>query len=96
MRDVNFPEGTVRLDAVALAQLVARQLQAAQALDACAARLTGTEWAAGEHREAGVALEKRLAHLADRLTACSAGVAGLAERMTTHAQALTAADAGAD
>lgn len=84
----------VRLDAAGLDRLVARQLAVADALTACAQRLTlPHDWARSPaHREAAAALDARLAHLSERLTAAGAGVAGLAERIGRQAASVVDAD----
>ncbi|MCK0439913.1 hypothetical protein MUG78_10710 [Gordonia alkaliphila] len=84
----------VRLDAAGLDRLIARQHAVAQTLAACAQRLAlRPDWAQSPaHREAAAALDQRLDHIVERLTAASAGAAGLAERIGSHAAAVVQAD----
>lgn len=84
----------LRLDVAALEQLVTRQNAVAAALESAACRLdTSPDWGqTPAQREAAAALRGRLGLIAQRLTACGAGVGGLATRVTAHVGAVTEAD----
>ncbi|AVL99963.1 hypothetical protein C6V83_06445 [Gordonia iterans] len=84
----------LRLDAAALELLVNRQNAVAAALEGSAHRLAaGHDWArTPTQREAAAALRGRLELIAQRLTACGAGVDELAARVGAHMAAVAEAD----